>query len=101
MTILLGDGNGSFVQRATVPTGNDPWPVVVGDFNGDGNPDFAVPNNASSNVSVLLNSLSTTATATLSGVTLSGTGNQIVEAKYPASTSYAASTSNTLSLPPL
>jgi hypothetical protein len=100
--ILLGNGNGSFtLQAAPIATGSQPWSIAVGDFNGDGKPDFAIPNNGSNNVSMLLNTLSTTATATLSGVTISGSGNQSVQAKYAGSNMDAASTSSTLSLPPL
>jgi hypothetical protein len=48
VTILLGNGNGTFTQAANSPvsvgTGgpNTPSSVVVGDFNGDGIPDLAV-----------------------------------------------------------
>ena len=51
--------------------------------------------------SVLLNSLSTSATATLSGVAISGNGNQSVQATYAGSTVDAASASNTLLLAPM
>ena len=100
--ILLGNGSGAFTLRsAAIPAGSQPWSIGVGDFNGDSKPDFAVPNNCSGNLSVLLNSLTTTATATLSGITISGTANQSIEAKYPGVAPYGASTSNTVFLPPI
>ncbi len=43
-----------FVSGATHPTGNLPFSVTVGDFNGDGFPDLAVANSWSDNVVVLL-----------------------------------------------
>jgi hypothetical protein len=48
----------------------------------------------------LLNSLSTSATATLSGVTLPGTANKSVLANYAGSAADAPSTSNALLLLP-
>ena len=41
MDILLNNGNGSLVAGTSVPV-SDPLDVVVGEFNGDGDPDFAV-----------------------------------------------------------
>ena len=58
VTILLGDGDGTFTPVATSPaTGNGPESVAVGDFNGDGIPDLAVANNNDGNagtVTILL-----------------------------------------------
>ena len=53
VSVLLGDGDGTFQPR-TVTTGGEPVSVAVGDFNGDGRPDLAVANERSSDVSVLL-----------------------------------------------
>ena len=44
----------SFATHADYETGPRPTSVAVGDFNGDGKPDFAVVNNAANTVSVLL-----------------------------------------------
>jgi len=55
VSILLGTGTGSF--NPVIPTedvGNEPFYVVVGDFNGDTLLDLAVANRADNNVSILL-----------------------------------------------
>ena len=44
VTILLGNGDGTFTEKASPATGSDPYAVVVADFNGDGIPDLAVVN---------------------------------------------------------
>jgi hypothetical protein len=55
VTILLGNGNGTFTQAANSPaTGGDPYSVAVGDFNEDGIPDLAVANMADGTVTILL-----------------------------------------------
>jgi len=43
-----------FAAATSYPVGTSPQAIVVGDFNGDGKPDIAVANAASSNVSILL-----------------------------------------------
>lgn len=47
LSILLGNGDGTFAPRRTYPTGPAPVSVVVGDFNGDRNLDVAVVNSSS------------------------------------------------------
>ena len=56
VTVLLGNGNGGFTATGGSPiaTGTFPYSVAVGDFNGDGNEDFAVANLNSESVSVFL-----------------------------------------------
>lgn len=46
VTILLGNGDGTFAQAANSPVkvGTSPYSVVVGDFDGDGIADLAVAN---------------------------------------------------------
>ena len=39
VTILLGNGDGTFTAAASPQVSGGPWNVVVGDFNGDGIPD--------------------------------------------------------------
>ena len=53
VSVLLGNGAGGFSAATNFAVGTFPFSVAVGDFNGDGNQDLAVSNNASS-VSVLL-----------------------------------------------
>jgi hypothetical protein len=52
VSVLLGNGNGTFQTAVTYSTGASPTFVVVSDFNGDRKPDLAVVNG--SNISVLL-----------------------------------------------
>jgi len=58
--ILLGTGHGAFQSQIFQPTGYQPYSVVAGDFNGDGNIDLAVANSCvyssscEGNVSILL-----------------------------------------------
>ncbi|MBK8466350.1 MAG: VCBS repeat-containing protein [Chloracidobacterium sp.] len=54
VSILLGNGSGSFGSATNFGVGNNPKSLAVGDFNGDGNQDLAVVNLGSSNVSILL-----------------------------------------------
>jgi len=54
VSVLLGNGDGTFKAAVTYDTGDEPYSVAVGDFNGDGNPDLAVANFGAHNVSVLL-----------------------------------------------
>jgi hypothetical protein len=54
VTVLLGNGDGTFTLKSTSSVGFLPYSIAVGDFNGDGIPDLAVANLASGTVSVLL-----------------------------------------------
>src|SRR5215467_7993313 len=55
VSVLLGNGDGSFQAAQDFGAGIWPISVAVGDFNGDGKPDLAVANYGSNNVSVLIN----------------------------------------------
>ena len=55
VSVLLGNGNGTFQPRADYVCGNGPHGVAVADFDGDGDIDIAAANTSSSNVGVLLN----------------------------------------------
>lgn len=52
--VLLGDGGGSF-RATSFRAGITPWGVATSDFNGDGKPDFAVTDISANDVSVFLN----------------------------------------------
>ncbi len=54
VSVLLGNGDGTFGTQVTYGTGNEPNSVAVGDFNGDGFLDLAIANIGSNTVSVLL-----------------------------------------------
>src|SRR6266705_2595058 len=54
VSVLLGNGDGTFQAPRTFPVGVHPAQVAVGDFNGDGKPDLVVSNVVSNTVSVLL-----------------------------------------------
>jgi hypothetical protein len=51
VSILLGDGDGTFTEAGNSPirVGLTPYSVAVGDFNGDGNPDIVTANDADVN----------------------------------------------------
>src|SRR5438477_9362799 len=54
VSILLGNGNGSFSAPANFPVGSTPTSLAVGDFNGDGKQDLAVANLGSNTAGVYL-----------------------------------------------
>ncbi len=100
VSILLGDGSGGFAPApgSPVAVGNSPNGVAVGDFNGDGIADLVVPNRTANNVSILLNQVTQTATAELTGVNIVGSGTRDVNASYPGDTNFGGSISLTIPL---
>lgn len=54
VSVLLGNGDGSFRPAVNYGAGTGPHRVVTGDFNGDGYPDLAIANFNSNNISILL-----------------------------------------------
>jgi 6-phosphogluconolactonase (cycloisomerase 2 family) len=54
VSVLLGNGDGSFQAPVTYAVGSNPIWVAVGDLNGDGKLDLAVANYGSGTVSVLM-----------------------------------------------
>jgi len=54
VSVLLGNGDGTFQARQTFATGGLPYSVVLDDLNKDGKPDLAVANTVGNAVSVLL-----------------------------------------------
>ena len=51
--VMLSDGNGDLVAQAPTAGGGQPWQMVVGDFNGDGNVDAAICNTNQNRLAVL------------------------------------------------
>src|SRR5256714_4118260 len=54
VSVLPGNGDGTFQSTVNYATGPRPESIAVGDFNGDGKPDLVVANFGSTNVSVLI-----------------------------------------------
>ena len=54
ISVLLGNGDGTFAAAVNYAAGDDPSSVTTGDFNGDGKTDLAAANSDSDNISVLL-----------------------------------------------
>jgi hypothetical protein len=98
LSVLRGNGNGTFQSQVTYATGANPRAVTVADFNGDGNSDLAVANYGGNTVSVLTNSVTQTAVATVSSVSIPGSGTHLVDAVYSGEPNFTASTSSTVSL---
>ena len=44
ISVLLGNGDGTFQPQVTYAVGSSPDAIVAGDFNGDGHLDLAVAN---------------------------------------------------------
>jgi hypothetical protein len=76
VTILLGNGDGTFTPAANSPVavGSVPSSVVVGDFNGDGIADLAVGNYSDNTVTILLGNGNGTFTPTVNSPMTVGTG---------------------------
>jgi FG-GAP-like repeat len=52
VSIMLGNGNGTFTPSPSLKVGSDAYSIATGDFNGDGKLDIVVP--ADNSISVLL-----------------------------------------------
>jgi hypothetical protein len=54
ISVLLGNGDGTFRPQLTWATGHFPESIAIGDFNADGIPDLAVANTGGNCISILL-----------------------------------------------
>ncbi len=54
VSILLGNGDGTFQSKTDYSVGSNPYGIAIGDFDRDGNVDLAVVNTSSNTVSILL-----------------------------------------------
>jgi len=54
VSVLLGNGDGTFGMKTNFVTGKNASSVAIGDVDGDGRPDLAVANEGANTVSVLL-----------------------------------------------
>jgi hypothetical protein len=98
---LLGNGDGTFAAAIPIsvnlPLGSGY--MASADFNGDGLPDLALPNqDVNGTVAILLTQLTETATATATDISPIGTGTHQVEASYSGNSIYSASVSSTTGL---
>ena len=97
VSILLGNGDGTFQPQQVLTSGSTTESVTIADPNGDGSLDVEAANYGNNTVTVFLNEA--TATASLAGVTLPGTGMDGVVATYSGDNAFMGSMSNTLTLP--
>jgi fibronectin type 3 domain-containing protein len=54
LSIVLGNGDGTFQSAVPYPVGRGPFSVITGDFDGNGKLDLAVANSGDNTVSILL-----------------------------------------------
>ena len=73
VSVLLGQGDGTFAPQLRFAAGDGPFSVAVGDFDADGRQDLAVANINSDDVSVLLGQGDGTFAAPLHGNVEPGT----------------------------
>ena len=99
VALFYGKADGTFnATPKTINVGQQPVWVGGGDFNGDGSLDLVTVNENDSTLSVVLDTATNTATATVTGVSVPGVGTQNVYAQYPGTSGLPLSTSSTIAL---
>jgi hypothetical protein len=94
LSLLLGNGNGTFTAAGPpAQLAKSPNDLVTADFTGNGSTDLAIPNVAEFDTTILLYQFTQTATASVSNITIAGTGTHYVDAVYEGDSSFAPSTS--------
>jgi Bacterial Ig-like domain (group 3)/FG-GAP-like repeat len=96
VSVLLGNGDGTFAAKTDYTVGSAPDVVALADFNGDGLLDIATSDLQSNTATILLAEKTETAEAT--GQAVYGTGIHNVFASYPGDTDRAPSQSTTVPL---
>jgi hypothetical protein len=98
VSLLLGAGNGTFTPAPSSPlyVGSNPTGIQIADLTGRGTEDIAVVN-TSLNLLTLLLSVPVRV-AVLPDIAVPGVGAQLVVANYSGDTTYAASSSNSVSV---
>jgi hypothetical protein len=74
--------------------------LAVADFNGDGRPDIAEPDQTGADAAIILDQPSETVTAILNNVNPPGPGTQQVTANYPGGSIFSGSVSSAVALTP-
>jgi len=99
VSVFKGAGDGTFNATPTKLTvGKYPIYILAADLDGEGDPDLVTANEYSNDLSVMLDSATQIASASLSNVTIPGTGLHYVFASYPGDAAHAQSQSVTIGL---
>jgi hypothetical protein len=97
--IYAGNGNGTFQTAVANSSGSTACSyLATADFNGDGNPDLVAPLQGNNTAAILLDSISRTATASVSALSIPGTGTHNIAAVYLGDTYDASGTSGSIPL---
>jgi len=86
--IFQGNGAGGFGSIEYAYTGPDPSGLAVGAFTIDGYPDLVTASTVDNDADVILNSVAETATASVSGISIPGSGAHEIKAAYADSSGF-------------